>query len=178
MARKDSAGLPVLVTYVVPTDEASPTASELRAYVVRQLPPAMVPSSFVFMEAFPYTPNGKIDRQALPSPDAAGSQHKAEFVAPRTPVETLIATIWQEVLGHKQVGIHDNFFDLGGHSLLATQVVARVRDSLHIDLNLRHLFEVPVLKELAGVVEMLKNSTQDIRSSSSNTGEDRSEIVL
>ena len=100
------------------------------------------------------------------------------FVAPRTPIEAAIAAIWQEVLKLDRVGIHDNFFDLGGHSLLATQVVSRVRESLHIDLKLRHFFQVPTLKELAGTLEILRNSTQNHESFTYNTEEDRSEIVL
>jgi acyl carrier protein len=178
MAREDVTNSPALVAYVVPTTDTSTTASELRSYVAVELPAAMVPSNYVFLEAFPYTPNGKIDRKALPRPDAAAEQHDVEYVAPRTPVEVAIAAIWQQVMKLDRVGLHDNFFDLGGHSLLATQVVARVRDSLHIDLQLRHLFQVPTLKELAGIVEILENSTKDRESFTPDTDEDRSEIVL
>jgi amino acid adenylation domain-containing protein len=178
MAREDNTDSPALVAYVVPTVDTAPTAFELRTYVAGQLPAAMIPSTYVFLEVLPYTPNGKIDRQALPLPDGEREKREVAFVAPRTPIEVAIAAIWQEVLKLDRVGIQDNFFDLGGHSLLAAQVVARVRDSLHIDLKLRHLFEVPTLKELAGTVEILQNSTQTHESSTDNTGEDRSEIVL
>ena len=99
-------------------------------------------------------------------------------MAPRTPIEAAIAEIWQSVLKLDRVGIHDNFFHLGGHSLLATQVVARVRAVLHIDLKLRYVFQVPTLKELAGTVEILQNSTQNHESFTNHTEEDRSEIVL
>jgi hypothetical protein len=86
----------------------------------------MVPSAFVALDAFPLTPNGKVDRKALPAPQFAAARSR-DFVAPRDPVEELLASIWQELLGIERVGIHDDFFELGGHSLLATRVIARVQ---------------------------------------------------
>ena len=152
--------------------------SNLRSYLKEYLPEYMVPNAYVQLEALPLTPNGKIDRQALPLPDAAREKFEVAFVAPRTPIEVTIAAIWQEVLKLDRVGIHDNFFDLGGHSLLATRVVARMRESLHVDFKLLHFFQVPTLKELAGTIEILQHATQHYVSSTNNTDEDRSEIVL
>nr|WP_282453060.1 phosphopantetheine-binding protein [Brasilonema octagenarum] len=95
------------------------------------------------------TPNGKINRRALPAPDASQRNLEVDFVAPTTPTEQELATIWAEVLKLKQVGIHDNFFELGGHSLLATQVISRLREAFCLDFPLRYLFENPTIAELA-----------------------------
>jgi acyl carrier protein len=109
----------------------------------------MVPSAFVFMDAVPLTPNGKIDRSKLPMPE---SSQRSKFVAPRTPVEQNIAEIWAKVLRVDRVGIDDNFFDLGGHSLLATQVISRMRGVFNYDIPLRSLFEAPTVEDLAMVI--------------------------
>jgi acyl carrier protein len=107
----------------------------------------MVPSSFVFLEQMPLTPNGKIDRRALPQPGAPVSD--TAYVAPRTPNEEKLAAIWASILKLEQVGIHDNFFDLGGQSLLATQLISRVRDTFEIELPLRSIFESPTVAGLS-----------------------------
>jgi acyl carrier protein len=113
----------------------------------------MVPSAFVFLDDMPLTSNGKLDRNALPSPDQSYRGFEHGFAAPGTPVEEMIAGIWAEVLKLEKIGIHDNFFDLGGHSLKATQVMSRVREALQVDLALRVLFEAPTVAELAARVE-------------------------
>jgi acyl carrier protein len=138
-----------LVAYIVGEAEAE----ALRAHVRRSLPEYMVPSAFVPMDALPLTPNGKLDRRALPAPELASAKEK--YVAPRTPVEEVLAGIWAEVLRLERVGVEDSFFDLGGHSLLATRVVSRVRDAFAIELPLRALFERPTVAVLAPQVESL-----------------------
>ena len=105
----------------------------------------MVPSVFVLLEALPLTPNGKIDRRALPAPHFVQSALDDAYVAPRSPVEEVLASVWMDVLRLERVGVHDNFFELGGHSLLATQVVSRVRNTLHVELPLQHLFDTPTV---------------------------------
>ncbi|MBV8234189.1 MAG: hypothetical protein JO075_00670, partial [Acidimicrobiia bacterium] len=125
-------------------------APQLKAFLKQSLPEYMVPAVFVFLEALPVTPNGKIDRKALPEPQEAALP-ASEYIAPRDPTEEVLATIWAEVLGRQRVGIHDNFFDLGGHSLRATQVVSRVREAFdgRIELPVRALFEAPTVAGLA-----------------------------
>ncbi|MBZ4423379.1 amino acid adenylation domain-containing protein, partial [Myxococcus sp. RHSTA-1-4] len=142
LAREDSPGHKRLVAYVV-SGEQAPSVGDLRTALGERLPAYMVPSAFVVLPALPRTPNGKVDRKALPAPDAAQVERTHEYVAPRTPNEQLLAGLWREVLGVEQVGVHDDFFALGGHSLLATRLVSRVRNVLHVELPLRTLFEAP-----------------------------------
>ena len=118
--REDEPGDKRLVAYVVPKPEQSTTIQELRQFLGNQLPSYMIPNAFVLLESLPLTSNGKIDRRALPKPDLDSTQLE-KFVAPRSPIEEMLAQIWTQVLKIEQVGIHDNFFELGGHSLLATQ---------------------------------------------------------
>ncbi|KOP63787.1 hypothetical protein AMS62_00005, partial [Bacillus sp. FJAT-18019] len=110
-----------LVGYVV----GDLSRAELRAYLKTQLPEYMIPAYLVELETLPLTPNGKVDTRALPDPEV---ESEASYVVPRTLDEQQVAEIFSEVLGVKQVGVHDSFFDLGGHSLLATQVVSRLRE--------------------------------------------------
>ncbi|WP_437756712.1 amino acid adenylation domain-containing protein [Sorangium sp. So ce1389] len=119
----------------------------LRAHLERHLPAYMVPSRYVRLDAFPLTPNGKVDRKALPAPDQKA--RAAEQVAPSTEDEARLATIWAEALGVGSVGVTSDFFDLGGHSLLATQVISRIRDAFGIELPLRSLFEARTVQALA-----------------------------
>ncbi|MFL6335978.1 MAG: amino acid adenylation domain-containing protein [Pyrinomonadaceae bacterium] len=147
VAREDAPGGKRLVAYVVAEPGASDTAEALRRHLKEGLPDYMVPSVFVTLDALPLTPNGKVDRKALPPPE--GVRGGGEHVAPRTPVEEVLCSIWAEVLGVERVSVNDNFFELGGHSLLATQVVSRIRQSLNPGLGLRELFEYPSVAELA-----------------------------
>jgi acyl carrier protein len=113
----------------------------------------MIPSAFVLLDALPLTPNGKLDRKALPAPDQNRPEPEESYVAPRTPVEEMLAEIWAEVLKLDKVGIHDNFFELGGHSLLATQVISRVRNTFQVEVPVRSLFEIPTVAHLAKAIE-------------------------
>ena len=140
-----------LVAWVVLGDEAGPRApqlAELRRGLRERLPASMVPAAFVLLRALPLTANGKLDRRALPAPDAH-PEPDAEFVAPRTPTEEVLADVWAEVLEVDRVGVGDNFFDLGGHSLRATQLVSRLRRLFQIELPLRDLFREPTVAALA-----------------------------
>jgi amino acid adenylation domain-containing protein len=137
-----------LVGYVVP---AGVDGGRVRAEVARVLPGHMVPSVVVALDVWPLTVQGKLDRAALPVPDADSGPE--EQVTARTPVEEVLVGVWERVLGVSPVGATDNFFDLGGHSLLAAQVVARARDAFDVDLSVRELFEAPTVTGLAGVVD-------------------------
>ncbi|APR77528.1 Siderophore biosynthesis non-ribosomal peptide synthetase [Minicystis rosea] len=145
---REEEGTSRLVAYIVPRLGAAPSATELRVFLEATLPPHMVPAVFVQLGAMPLTPNGKVDRRALPAP----AREERAFVAPRGPVEEAIAGIFAEVLKVGDVGAHDGFFVLGGHSLVATQAVARIRDAFGIELPLRALFESPTPAALAAVV--------------------------
>jgi amino acid adenylation domain-containing protein len=142
-----------LVAYVVPNQPPMPSVTELHSYLRQKLPEYMIPSMFVTLDAIPLTPNGKVDRNALPPPNGARPQLVDEFVAPRTPVEELLAGIWAEVLRRDRVGVHDNFFHLGGHSLVAARVISRIRNAFQIELPLRRIFETPTIADLARAVE-------------------------
>src|ERR1051326_4965308 len=108
----------------------------------------MVPSDFVFLEKLPLTPNGKVDRKVLPEPERERGVG-AELAEARTPIEEQLAAIWREVLRLKQIGIRNNFFDLGGDSLMAVQVIARIRETLKLELPLSSLFDASTIEELA-----------------------------
>src|SRR5262249_50464579 len=129
MAREDEPGDKRLAAYLVCHKDTAPTSMELSGFLKEKLPEYMVPSAFVMLKAMPLTPNGKIDRRALPAPERSRSQLDSDFTAARTPIEEMTAGIGAELLGVEQVGVHDNFFELGGHSLLATQVISRLRDA-------------------------------------------------
>ena len=171
LAREEAFGDKRLVAYVVARDRAAATANELRAYLKEKLPEYMVPSAFVFLDSLPFTPNGKLDRNALPAPDQNSSETAEAYVAPHTPVEEMIADIWAEVLKLEKIGIYDNFFDLGGHSLLATQVMSRLRAGLPMDLSLRVLFEAPTVAELASRVEQSISEAGELEEFARNMAE-------
>ncbi len=154
LARQES-GDTRLVAYVAVASAAASAAltpAALREALRERLPEFMVPSAFVFLDALPLTPNGKVNRRALPQPDAAAETSGAEYVAPRTPLEELLAEIWTAVLEVERVGIDDPFWDLGGHSLLATRVLARLLDATGVELPLQALFEHPTVRQLAEAV--------------------------
>jgi acyl carrier protein len=130
-------------------------APKLRDSLESSLPSYMVPSAFVMLESLPLTANGKVDRRALPKPEWYLTQRRGTYVEPGNDAQRRIAEIWARLLGADQVGISDNFFDLGGHSLLATQVVSRIREAFGVDLQLRQLFDMPTVRELAEHIEGL-----------------------
>jgi hypothetical protein len=152
LCREDRPGEESLVAYLVADRQPPPSISGLRHFLSQQLPEYLVPAAFVTLDALPLTPNGKLDHQALPAPAGGRPDLESAFVAPRTPVEELLAEIWAELLGMERVGIHDNFFELGGNSLLATRAISRVRNVLQAELPLRSLFEAPTVAELTPMI--------------------------
>ena len=153
-------------------DEPSP--SELRAFLRQTLPDYMVPGFFVALDTFPLTPNGKIDRAALPAPDVAGALAR-QYVAPRTPLEQTLAGIWQEVLHVPQVGVHDNFFELGGHSLLAVQLISRTEQVLEVVLPVIELYKHPTI---AGLAAQLTRMTAEGASVAAAAQSEASPLVM
>src|SRR6185436_4316795 len=126
---------------------------QLQPFLRERLPDYMIPSALVVMENFPLTPNGKVDRKALPAPDHLRPVLQNAFATPRTHTEQIVANVFSEVLGIDRVGTNDNFFELGGHSLLATQVVSRLRKAFDMELVVRWIFEAPTVAELAARID-------------------------
>ena len=151
LAREMNGDTGVLVAYFAPQD-APVSVSELRAHARRQLPDHMVPSVFVALERLPQTPNGKLDRAALPEV-AITRDRDVEYVPPRAGVEESLATIWRDTLHVEQIGAGDNFFELGGHSLLVAQVRSRIHHLLGVELPLEALFDNQTLSDLARCIE-------------------------
>jgi amino acid adenylation domain-containing protein len=150
--REDQRGETRLVAYLEPVGTALAVA-DLRAFVSEQVPNYMIPTAFVSVAEIPHTPNGKVDRDALPEPEWDRSNAADEFVAPRSDTERRIAGIWISLLSVPVIGVNDNFFALGGHSLIAMQVMSRLRDAFGVALTLRAIFDSPTIAQLAAVVE-------------------------
>jgi acyl carrier protein len=155
VARDDAGGHKPLVAYVVARNGSTPPISELRRFLKEQLPDYMLPSAFVLLKAFPLTPNGKIDRKALPSPDVTDVVRDGAIAAPNTPTEKRLVAIVAPLLGLQQVGIDDNFFLIGGNSLMGMQLITQVAEVFGVDFPLRILFNVPTVRQLAAEIERL-----------------------
>ena len=154
LARPDPSGETSLVAYIaLGVDRDQTIATELRRWLLRMIPEYMVPSAFVFLDALPLLPNGKIDRQALPEPRRASLIAAAGFIPPRGPIEEAIADIWIELLGVESIGAHDNFFERGGHSILAVQLLSRIRRTFDVEPPLGAFIDDPILSRMAEIVE-------------------------
>ncbi|HRI65607.1 MAG TPA: amino acid adenylation domain-containing protein [Polyangium sp.] len=146
LARKDGAPEVRLVAYVA--GNALPPIAELRAHLAATLPDYMIPGAFVYLEKFPLTPNGKINRKALPAPEFDRAALSVRFVAARTQIEATLISIWAEVLGLDSIGIHDNFFELGGNSVVSIRMISRAAKA-GLRLTVRQLFAYPTIADLA-----------------------------
>jgi thioesterase domain-containing protein/acyl carrier protein len=153
VAREDVPGDKRLVAYIVAEGGENPSVGALRDYLKQGLPEYMVPSVFVTVEKFALTANGKVDRRVLPAPEYTRPELEQAYAAPQTPAERALAEIWADVLGVKQVGVNDNFFDLGGNSLLAVRLFVRIRKWAAIDLPLATLFRSPTIRGLAEIFQ-------------------------
>ena len=154
VVRENAPGDKRLVAYVRPESSSPTLLSELRIVLKERLPAYMVPSTFVFLDAFPVTPNGKLDREALPPPETRSSESEESelSVPPRTPTEEVLAGIWCEFLKLKQVSVHDNFFELGGHSLMVAQMINGINRAFGVSLGVPELFHNPTVEKLARVI--------------------------
>ena len=135
-------------------------SDEISAFLKERLPEYMLPAALVLLEALPLTPNGKVDRRGLPKPEATLLRMQPVYSPPVTAVEQVLAGFWMGLLGIKQIGLNDNFFQLGGHSILATQLISRIRGMLHVDLSLRSIFDAPTLAAQAQEIEMAQRTGQ------------------
>jgi amino acid adenylation domain-containing protein len=162
LLREDQPGDRRLVAYVVPADVHAAAPGDLRRFLGQKLPEYMVPAVFIELQTLPQSPNGKIDRKALPAPDSARPELAGAYVAPATAVEEQLAAIWANVLGLERVGIHDNFFELGGHSLLAVQLFARMEKQFHQRLPLAVLFQHGTIASLARLLAKPASATPDV----------------
>jgi acyl-CoA synthetase (AMP-forming)/AMP-acid ligase II/acyl carrier protein len=153
IAREDVPGDKRLVAYIILHQKRGVSSSELRDYLKKKLPEFMVPSNFVTLDAFPLTPNGKVNRRALPIPASVRPELENDYVAPRSSTEKVLAKVWSEVLGVEKIGIYDNFFDLGGHSLSAVQIIMRIRQTCNVELPLKTFLHDSTLAGLAEKVE-------------------------
>jgi amino acid adenylation domain-containing protein len=155
LAREDEPGPPRLVAYWTPRAAPAPSGHELRRWLQDKLPEYMLPAAFVQLETLPLTVNGKVNRRALPVPVQGRPEVDTTWVAPRNPVEHVLAGIWAEVLGIGRIGIHDHFFELGGHSLQAMQLISQAAAALRLDIPVHLLFLNPTIATLAQALQHL-----------------------
>jgi amino acid adenylation domain-containing protein/non-ribosomal peptide synthase protein (TIGR01720 family) len=148
IVREDTPGHKRLVAYLVPEGEVAPSSGELRSFLGETLPDYMIPASFVTLEELPLTSSGKVDRRALPEPEATRVETGVEYVAPRTPMEETLVDIWARLLGVEQISIHDNFFEIGGDSIVAIQMIARAKQA-DIHFSPKLLFQYPTIDGIA-----------------------------
>ncbi|MBD1865324.1 MULTISPECIES: non-ribosomal peptide synthetase [Trichocoleus] len=183
VTREDQPDQVRLVAYIVLAEtinrDRPPTSLHQiwRDYLGQRLPAYMVPAAFVILDAFPLTPNGKIDRKALPSPDF-NSLESVAIAPPSTPTEIQLVQIWSELLNVGSIGVHDNFFELGGHSLLTTQLLSRMQTTFAVDLSLRQLFASPTIAALAALIDRQLHPDQAEPCSSNSFPELMADTVL
>src|SRR4029078_5265615 len=146
---RDGSAEAALAAYLVLRDGAAATAGDVRSWAASRLPAYMVPSYWTLLGALPLSPNGKVDRRALPAPRGESAEART---SPRDALELQIAWIWEEILGVSSISVHDNFFGLGGHSLLAVRLFARLENLLGRRLPLATLFQAPTIEQLASVI--------------------------
>ncbi|GCE31295.1 non-ribosomal peptide synthetase [Dictyobacter alpinus] len=159
IARPDAAGQQQLVAYCVPVEDLHIETSMLRTFCKEYLPDYIVPTAIIMLAAFPLTDNGKVDRTALPAPDALVGEQEQDYVAPRNALEQTLTEIWSEVLGVKRVGIHHDFFALGGHSLLTVRLVTQIQKRCGQRIPLAAIFQYRSIAELGKVLQTAPDAT-------------------
>ncbi|HEX5707326.1 MAG TPA: amino acid adenylation domain-containing protein, partial [Pyrinomonadaceae bacterium] len=158
--REDAASEKQLVAYLVPREADAFALEDVRSYLQEKLPAYMQPSAFVLLERLLLTPNGKVDRRALPAPDFNRAAPEREEATPRTHAEQTLSDIWREVLGLERVGVHDNFFEVGGDSILSLQIIAKAQGA-GLRLTPKQIFDRPTVAELAAVAGEVALAEQD-----------------
>ena len=158
IAREDSGAEKRLVAYVILTHEGQVTSPGLRSFVTERLPDYMVPRAFVILEELPMTPNGKVDRRALPVPDVTAIDSQRTIIKPRNLLEFQLVQIWEDILGIAPIGITDNFFELGGHSLLVMRLIAQINEKFGKNMPIATLFDAPTLEQLANLLNQEEDS--------------------
>ncbi|CAC5344906.1 MULTISPECIES: non-ribosomal peptide synthetase [Planktothrix] len=164
--REDPLGNKRLVAYLVPHSTEENLTVTLQQFLKNKLPSYMIPATFVVLNELPLSPNGKIDRKALPIPDYDGNERQTPFIAPRNHQEEKLANIWHQVFGLEKIGVNDNFFHLGGHSLIATQILSRIRDIFEIEVSFKKLLENPTIGDLS---QTITEQQQDKKTTSFKT---------
>lgn len=162
MTRDDAFGNKQVVAYLVATSARVKAVNAVRTVLQERLPEYMMPAAFVLMDAFPLTPNGKVDRKALPAPEETDFVVSSEFMEARNATEKAVASIWKTVLKRNLIGVNDSFFELGGHSLLATQVLSRIRDQFGVELTVRDFFANPSVAGLSEKIGATENKTAQL----------------
>ncbi len=157
LVREDAPGAQRLVAYLIPEGEDRPEVKALREFIGQRLPDYMIPGVFVYLDAFPLLPNGKINRRALPEPEVSREDLGVDYAPPSTPEEASLAEVWAEVLGVDQVGVYDNFFELGGDSILSIQVVARANQR-GLNISPKDIFQNPTIAGLAAVAAVSRRT--------------------
>ncbi len=169
-----------LMAYVV--TEGDVNTSDLRDHLAAHLPAHMLPARIVLLDALPITPNGKIDRNALPDPDEIvmgdDTASMSEFIAPRNDIEHKIVAVWRDLLGMDELSVSDDFFELGGHSLLVTRAVARLRETFGVQLPVNMFFEHPTIAGLAERVAVLQTQHNATTTQDNDTNDAMEEIEL
>ncbi|BAY73752.1 amino acid adenylation domain-containing protein [Nostoc linckia NIES-25] len=163
IVREDKPGNQNLTAYITLHPDKTLTISELRRFLQNKLLDHMVPTAFMILEAFPLTSNGKVDRRALPMPDALRPELEVAYVVPQTEVEKTIASVWQKALNLEKIGIHDNFFEIGGHSLLLVTVHSQLQEILNPELSTLDLFRYPTINSLAEYLSSSANKTVSLQ---------------
>lgn len=148
LAKKDEQENSFLVAYIIPKCYPAPTRDEVQKYCRHKLPHYMIPAAILFLDIFPLSPNGKVDRKQLPNPTSYDFNNPSEYIAPSSEIELKIASVWSKVLHREKIGIRDNFFKIGGHSLLAAELAIKLQNELHTTIELRKLFEFPTIELL------------------------------
>ena len=170
VAREDSHGDHSLVAYIIQATGSDISSADLRLYLSETLPAFMIPAAFVSVALFPLTPNGKLDRKALPPPNVSTQEADVASLTPRTQTEKVLARIWCDMLDLKQVGVRDNFFDLGGHSLLAIRVIGEISKVLKLRLNVPAFYLNPTIERLAAVIDQKHHAQPEPRLISLQSG--------